>query len=142
MREATRMAPSTAAADLKALFVPSLWQSGRVPLSPELQALFDAVRAKYPQGVSLDELAAFLIDKPVTYADIEAMIDAFAEIGEDLTATEPDRPEDLVRVLAAARAITTETGHRPSIAELVARTSLSFPSVLRALQLGRSLGAS
>ena len=111
-----------------------------MPLSPELQALFDAVRAAHPDGVTLDDLAAFLIDKPVTYADVEALIDAFSADGVDLTAAEPERPEDLVRVLAAARAIAAETGQRPSIAQIVARTSLSLVTVQRALRLGRALG--
>ncbi len=111
-----------------------------MPLNPELQELFDAVRALHPQGVSLDELAAFLLDKPVTYGDIEALIGEFAAQGEDLTASEPDRPEDLMRVLAAARAIATETASPPTVAAIAARTNLSLPSVLRALHLGRSLG--
>lgn len=111
-----------------------------MPLSPELQTLFDAIRASHPEGVSLDDLAAFLLDKPVTYADVEALIDAFARIGVDLTTSEPDRPEELVHVLAAARAIAAETGQRATIAQIVARTNLSFVAVQRALRLGRALG--
>jgi hypothetical protein len=109
-------------------------------LSPQLQALFDEVCAAHPEGVRLDDLAAFLLNKPVTYADVEALIDAFAEIGVDLTAPEPAEQHDLVRVLAAARAIAAETGQRPSVAQIAERTSLSPVTVQRALRLGRGLG--
>jgi hypothetical protein len=117
-----------------------MWQSSRVPLRPELQDLFDAVRAAHPDGVRLDDLAAFLLDKPVTYADVETLIQEFSTIGIDLTAPEPANQDDLVRVLAAARAIAAETGQRPSAAEIGARTNLSPLAVQRALRLGRSLG--
>jgi hypothetical protein len=111
-----------------------------VPLSPELQELFDAVRAAHPDGVRLDDLAAFLYDKPVSYADVEALIGAFAEIGEDLTAPEPASQQDLMQVLAAARALAVETGQRPSPGDIAARTGLSLVAVQRALRMGRSLG--
>jgi hypothetical protein len=42
-------------------------------------------------------------------------------------------------VLAAARALTAETGQRPSMEEIAARTGLSAAAVRRALRLGRSL---
>lgn len=105
-----------------------------------MQTLFDAIRAGHPDGVTLDDLAAFLLDKPVTYADVETLIDAFSQIGVDLTASEPDRPDDLVRVLTAARAIAAETGQPPTVAQIAARTSLSPVAVQRALRLGRALG--
>jgi hypothetical protein len=41
-------------------------------------------------------------------------------------------------VLAAARALTAETGKRPTAAEIAARTGLSARTVRRALQLGRA----
>jgi hypothetical protein len=119
----------------------ALWQTAVVALRSDLQVLFDVIRAEYPEGVGLDDFAAFLLDKQVTYADVEALIAAFTEIGVDLTAPEPVSPEELGRVLAAARAIAGETGQRPSAAEIGARTGLSPVAVLRALRLGRTLGS-
>jgi hypothetical protein len=112
-----------------------------VALRPELQAIYDAIVTAYPQGLSLDELGEELYRKPVTYADIDELIGALEEAGFDLDGPAvPARPEDLAQVLAAARALTAETGKRPTPAEIAARTGLDARSVRRALQLGRTVG--
>jgi len=112
-----------------------------VPLRPELQAIFDALVATYPQGLTLDELGEELYGKPVTYADIDELIGALEDAGIDLEGpSTPARPEDLAQVLAAARALTAETGKRPTPTEIAARTGLSTRTVRRALQLGRAVG--
>jgi hypothetical protein len=110
-----------------------------VPLRPELQAIFDALVAAYPQGLSLDELGEELYGKPVSYADIDELIGALEDAGIDLEGpSHPASPEDLAQVLAAARALTAETGKRPTAGEIAARTGLSARTVRRALQLGRA----
>jgi hypothetical protein len=114
-----------------------------VPLRPELQTIFDAILAAHPDGLTLDELSEELLHRPVTYADIDEIIGALEDAGIDLDAPEqPASPEDLARVLAAARALTAETGKRPAAEEIATRTGLTAAAVRRALKLGRSLGPS
>jgi hypothetical protein len=111
-----------------------------VPLRPELQAIYDAIVAAYPQGLTLDELGEELYRKPVSYADIDEIIGALEEAGIDLEGPPtPARPEDLAQVLAAARALFAETGKRPSTTDIAARTGLDARTVRRALQLGRAV---
>ena len=113
-----------------------------VSLDPRLQAIFDAIMAAHPQGegLTLNQLSEELLTKPVTYADIDAIIGALEDAGVDLEAAEPPAsPADLARVLAAARALTEENGKRPSPEEIALRTGLSPAAVRRALQLGRSV---
>jgi hypothetical protein len=111
-----------------------------VALRPELQAIYDGILAAHPGGLTLDELGEELYGKPVTHADIDELIGALEDAGIDLDAPpEPARPEDLVQVLTAARALAAETGKRPSPDEIAARTGLSARAVRRALQLGRAV---
>lgn len=108
-------------------------------LSPHLQALFDALTASYPDGLSLDELSEELLYKPVTFADIEELIGALEAEGFDLEGPgSPAPPEELKAVLTAARELTTETGKRPTTVEIAERAKLSPIAVRRALRLGRS----
>ncbi|MES1164757.1 MAG: sigma-70 domain-containing protein [Verrucomicrobiota bacterium] len=98
--------------------------------------------ASHPEGLTLDELAEELATKPVTHADIDELIGALEEAGVNLEApAAPASPEDLTRVLAAARALTAETGKRPSPDEIARRTGLSAAAVRRSLRFGRSPGA-
>ncbi len=93
--------------------------------------------AAHPDGLSLNELGEELLRKPVTYADIDEIIGALEEAGINLDNPTPQpRPEDLVQVLAAVRALTSETGNRPSVEEIAARAGLTVSAVRRALQLG------
>jgi hypothetical protein len=110
-----------------------------VALSPHLRAIFDALTASHPDGLSLDELGEELIHKPVTFADIEELIGALEAAGVDLEGPGPPaRADELKAVLGAARALTAETGKRPSTAEISQRAGLSPITVRRALRLGRS----
>jgi hypothetical protein len=109
-----------------------------MPLSPHLQAIVDAITAAHPDGLTLDELSDELIHRPVTFADIDEIIGALEEAGFDLEAPAPTSPEELSRVLAAVRALTAETGKRPSPEEIAERTGMSHVAVRRALRFGRS----
>jgi DNA-binding IclR family transcriptional regulator len=112
-----------------------------VSLRPELQAIFDAIMKAHPQGLSLDELSEELSTKPVSYGDIDEIIEALEEAGVDLDAAEsPPDPEQLVRVLAAARALAEEAGERPSVENIAGRVGLTPAVVRRLLQFGRSVG--
>jgi hypothetical protein len=114
-----------------------------VPLRPELQEIVDAILATHPEGLTLDQLSEALLTKPVSYADIDEIIGALEDSGIDLDAPEvPARPEDLAQVLAAARAITAETGKRPTTEEIALRAGLTPSVVRRALKLGRSMASS
>lgn len=107
-------------------------------LRPDLQEIFEAIMAAHPDGLTLDVLSEELSNKPVTYADIDELIGALEEVGVDLEAPEPPaRPEELLQVLTAARALLAETGKRPSVDQIAQRTSLSAPAVRRALRSGR-----
>jgi hypothetical protein len=111
-----------------------------VPLSPALQAIFDAIMKAHPDGLNLNQLSDELVNRPVSYPEIEQLIVALEEAGVNLEAPEPPaRPEDLVSALAAARALTAETGNRPSVEEIAARAGLTPAVVRRALQFGRSV---
>ena len=106
-------------------------------LPPKLQALVDAIATAHPEGITLDELGERLLHEPVTHADIDEIIGALEEQGFDLEAPAPvARPADLLRVLAAARALVTELGRRPTPAEIAARAELTPIAVRRALRLG------
>ena len=110
-------------------------------LPPPLREIFDAIMSAHPQGLTLDELSEELSTRPVTYADIDAIIGALEDAGVDLEAPAPPaRAEELGRVLAAARALGAETGRRPSAEAIAARTGLSVAAVRRSLQLGRGAG--
>jgi hypothetical protein len=112
-----------------------------VPLPPELQAIFDALVAAHPDGLTLDELSEELLGKPVGYAEIDLLIGALEDAGFDLDGKQtPTRPEDLVRVLTAARELSAELGHRPSAEQIAERTGLTPVAVRRALRFGRSIG--
>jgi hypothetical protein len=111
-----------------------------VALRPALQEIFDAIMTAHPDGLSLNVLSEELTHKPVTYADIEEIIGALEEAGIDLEGPEPTaRPEELFRVLTAARALAAETGKRPSPDEIAERAGLTAAAVRRALRFGRSV---
>ncbi|HET6283334.1 MAG TPA: sigma-70 domain-containing protein [Polyangia bacterium] len=111
-----------------------------MPLSPQLQSIFDDIMKAHPDGLTLNELSEELLMKKLTYTDIEEIIGALEDAGVDLEAAEsPAHPADLARVLAAARALTEETGRRPSPSEIAERVGLTPAVVRRALQLGRSI---
>jgi hypothetical protein len=104
-----------------------------------LQPLVDGLIAAHPDGLSLDELGEELIREPVSFADVEEIIGALEAAGIDLEgAGPPAKPEELARVLTAARALTAEHGKRPTTIELAERAGLSPITVRRALRLGRS----
>ena len=114
-----------------------------MPLRPELQSIFDQLITDHPDGLTLDDVSDATWNQPLSYADIDELIAALEEAGIDLDAPEaPPRPEELAPVLAAARALTAETGKRPSVAEIAARAGLPPSVVMRALRMGRSIGAS
>lgn len=108
-------------------------------LRPPLQQIFDAIMKDHPDGLTLDQLSDELVNKPLTYGDIDELIGALEAAGVNLEAPEPPaRPDQLARVLEAARALTIETGKRPTADEIGQRTGLTPAAVRRALQLGRS----
>jgi hypothetical protein len=111
-----------------------------VALRPFLQEIFDEIMAAHPGGLTLNAFSEELVHKPVSYGDIEELIGALEEAGVNLEGPEPAaRPEELFRVLTAARALAAETGHRPSPEEIAERTGLTAASVRRALRLGGSV---
>jgi hypothetical protein len=108
-----------------------------------LQAVFDAIMKAHPDGLDLNQLSDELVNRPVSYPEIEELIAALEEAGVDLEAPEPAaRPEELVSALAAARALAAETGKRPTVEEIAARAGLTPTVVRRALQFGRSVSTS
>jgi len=112
-----------------------------VALAPNLQALVDALAAAHPGGLTLDELGEELLHQPVTYADIDEIIGALEDLGFDLEGPAPAaRPEELARVLTAARALGAEIGRRPTAAEIAERAGLTAVAVRRALRLGGMTG--
>jgi hypothetical protein len=112
-----------------------------VPLRPELQAIFDQLMKDHPDGLTLDELSDETWNRALSYADIDELIAALEEAGVDLEAAEsPPPPEELMQVLAAARALTSETGKRPAVADIATRSGLTPAIVFRALRAGRSMG--
>ena len=113
-----------------------------MPLRPELQAIFDELMKAHPDGLTLDELSDETWNRPLSYADIDELIGALEEAGVDLdSAGPPPRPDELVQVLATARALAQETGKRPTVDEIATRSGLNATVVRRALRLGRSIGA-
>jgi hypothetical protein len=111
-----------------------------VAMRPLLQEIFDAIMAAHPDGLTLDVLSEELSNKPVSYGDIEELIGALEEAGVDLEGPEPSgRPEELFRVLTAARALAAESGRRPSAEEIAERTGLTAAAVRRSLRFGRSV---
>jgi hypothetical protein len=110
-----------------------------VTLRPELQTIFDALIAAHPDGLTLDELSDELSGKPVSYGDIDELIGALEEAGVDLDGpAPPSGPEELARVLATARALSAETGKRPTAEEIATRAGMTISAVRRALLFGRT----
>lgn len=110
-------------------------------LRPKLQAIFDAIVAAHPNGLTLNLLSEELVDKQVDYADIEELIEALEAAGIDLEGPEQQPPpEQLLQVLGAVRTLSSATGKRPSVDEIAAHTGLTPTAVRRALRLGRSAG--
>jgi hypothetical protein len=95
--------------------------------------------AAHPQGLTLDQLSEELLRKPLGYAEIDELIGALEEAGVDLRQAPAD-PQELVRVLAAVRALTEERGARPSLGEIAERAGMTVTAVRRVLQYGKSLG--
>jgi hypothetical protein len=109
-------------------------------LRSALQEIYDAIMKAHPDGLTLDMLSEELVHKPVTYADIDEIIGALEEAGVNLEAPEPAaRPEELFRVLTAARALAAERGKRPSPEEIAERTGLTVAAVRRSLRFGRGI---
>lgn len=97
--------------------------------------------AAHPQGLTLDQLSEELLRKPLGYAEIDELIGALEEAGVDLDLRQaPADPQELVRVLAAVRALTEERGARPSLGEIAERAGMTVTAVRRVLQYGKSLG--
>jgi len=108
-------------------------------LRPHVQAIFDAVMAAYPDGLTLNMLSDELVGRPVDYGDIEELIGALEAAGVDLEGPEPPpRPEELRQVLAAARALSSETGKRPTADDIASRTGMTAVVVRRVLRFGKS----
>jgi hypothetical protein len=121
---------------------PGGYDSVQLPIRPELQLVFDALMAAHPDGLTLDELSEWTWNKPLSYADIDELIGALEEAGVDLEdSAPPPRPDELTRVLLAARSLDDETGKRPSVEEIALRSGLTPVIVRRALRFGRSMGA-
>jgi hypothetical protein len=109
-----------------------------VSLSPKLRTIIDELKARYPEGLSLNQLADELVHRPVSFADVEVIIDGLEDDGVSLDLPDPvARPEDLMRVLATARELAQELGRRPSVEEIATRAALSADDVRRALLLSR-----
>jgi hypothetical protein len=112
-----------------------------VPLRPDLQSLVETILKAHPDGLTLDELSEELAVKPLGYAEIDEIIGALEDAGVDLDGPpKPPRPEELGEVLAAVRALTVETGQRPTVAAIATRAGLTPAVVTRALRFGRALG--
>lgn len=108
----------------------------------DLRELLDSVVARFSEraALSLDELAEALEDPRVSYADVEAVIDALERAGVDVgEASDADLPGDLRQVMKAARALDGELGRRPTIDEIAARAALGRGVVHRALLYGRTI---
>jgi hypothetical protein len=109
-----------------------------VDLPPDLSDLIQRLQAAHPEGLTLDELAEALEHTPLTYADVEVVVEALEDAGVLLEGAAPNAsPEQLVQVLAAARALAGESGESPSIQQIAERAGLSAAVVRRALRLGR-----
>ena len=110
-------------------------------LRPELQTILDEILAAHPDGLTLNELSEELVYRPVTYPDIDELIAALEEAGIDLEGPEPPaRPEELMKVLTAARDLAAAQGTRPSPDEIARHTGLTPMAVRRALRFGRDTG--
>ena len=114
-------------------------KAGVLTLRPFLREIFDAIMVAHPDGLTLDVLSEELSTRAVTYGDIDEIIGALEEAGVNLEGPEPAaRPEELFRVLTAARALAAETGKRPSPDEIAERAGLTAAAVRRSLRVGRS----
>jgi hypothetical protein len=111
-----------------------------VPLRPELADIVNTLLAAGADGLSLDELADALGTTPVSFNEIEEMLEQL-EAGGVAVPSPPaaDLPAELGRVLATARALDQELGRRPSTLEIAERSGLPHASVRRALLYARVL---
>jgi hypothetical protein len=111
-----------------------------MPSSAELQAILDGLLARPPGSLDLDDLADALTPTTATYADVEEMISALESAGVLVDRVNPaDLAAELAQALAAARALTTKLGRRPSVDEIAARAGLTAIVVRRALRFASVL---
>ena len=109
-------------------------------LRAELTAILDALVAASgdSRAISLDAIGDAIGARAVSYPEIDAMISALEARGYDVVASENPRGEQHLReVLAAARALSSETGRRPNLHEICERSGLPLEQVKHALMLAR-----
>jgi hypothetical protein len=111
-----------------------------VKLRPELEDIVKTLLAAGADGTSLDELADAIGTLPVSYDEVDAMIERLESAGVDVQGPQPaDLPAELGQVLATARALDKQLGRRPSASEVAESSGLSPAVVRRALLYARVL---
>jgi hypothetical protein len=119
-------------------------------MRPELEAILQVLVAAHrghgpgpAPGVDLDAIADAVGTLAVSYEEVDALVEALEASGLRVGELPSDADIALVRqVLAAARGLTTELGHSPSLGALSARVG-RHPIVVRSAlrQATRARGA-
>lgn len=97
--------------------------------------------AATPAGaeLTLDDVGEAVGAAPVTYEDIEAILDALAAAGHAVELPAVDLTAHLQRVLTAARDLKREHGGTPSVQDLERATGLSRTLIVAALRFADTL---
>lgn len=103
--------------------------------------LDDLVEKSRPTGqLTLDEIGDAMGTDAYSSAEIGWLLDALEERLRIVVSPQGNAAADLRKVLAAARKLTDEQGHRPTTEELAEETGLTESAVRAALLLGRVMG--
>ena len=89
-------------------------------------------------GVPLDALGDALATEAVTTVEIEDMIHALDAAGVPVTSPKAENGEAMLKhVLDAARTLSRETGERPTVEAIAAKSGLTTDAVHHALALAK-----
>lgn len=107
-------------------------------LRPALRLVLSELLAKSAttRALSLDDVAEAIGTVAASADDVEALFAALETEGRTITDTDErySPKADLVTVLAAARALASETGGKPSSSAIADRTGLAIARVRAALR--------
>jgi hypothetical protein len=110
-----------------------------VKLREELDAIVAGLAASSAsKEVTLDAIGEAIGARPVSPAEIEAIIDALEARGVRVVGPEGGGGEERLRVVVTtARALVAELGRKPRPAEIAERSGLTEDEVRRALALAQ-----
>ncbi|HEX3772838.1 MAG TPA: hypothetical protein VHV51_00170 [Polyangiaceae bacterium] len=102
-------------------------------------AIVEQLLAEHADRVSLDQVAEAVGAAPITFDEIELVLDRLEAAGRRVETEALDPPAALAKVLATVRSFSALSGRRPTLAEIAAHSGLELGEVRFALLYARVL---